>query len=69
MSKVMTLSNPVLRQAAAPAVTPPAGPDNTVVTARRAAAANVAVPPFDCMTYFCRVTTPASARRRSSRAM
>ena len=49
MSKVMTLSNPVVPQASTPAVTPPAGPDNPVVTARRAAARNVAVPPFDCM--------------------
>ena len=55
MSKVMMLADPLMRQASTPAVTPPAGPDSTVVTARRAAAANVAMPPFDCMMYFCRV--------------
>ena len=60
------VAKPLMRQASAPAVTPPAGPDNTVVTARRAAAAKVAMPPFDCMTYFCRVAIPAPTRRRSS---
>ena len=69
MSKVMTFLQPIVREAKPPAVTPPAGPDSTVVTARRAAAANVAMPPFDCMMYFCRVATPAPARRRSSCAM
>ena len=52
-----------------PAVMPPAGPESTVVTALRAAAANVAMPPFDCMMYFCRVAMPACVRRRSSWAM
>ena len=69
MSKVMMLRKALMRPARQPAVTPPAGPDSTVVTARRAAAANVAMPPFDCMTYFCRVATPARARRRSSCAI
>ena len=65
MSKVMMLAMPVMAQAATPAVTPPAGPDSTVVTAVRAAAGNVDMPPFDCMMYFCRVVTPAPVRRRS----
>ena len=69
MSKVMMLADPLMPQASTPAVTPPAGPDSTVVTARRAAAANVAMPPFDCMMYFCRVAMPAAARRRSSCAI
>ena len=55
MSKVMMLAMPVMRLAATPAVTPPAGPDSTVVTAVRAASANVDMPPFDCMMYFCGV--------------
>ena len=33
MSKVMRFCKPVMRQACTPAVTPPAGPDSTVVTA------------------------------------
>ena len=69
MSKVMTFANPVVRHSWTPAVTPPAGPDSTVVTARRAAAGNVAMPPFDCMMYFCRVVMPAPDRRRSSSPM
>ena len=69
MSKVMMLWKPVVRQASAPAVTPPAGPDSTVVTARRDAAVKVAMPPFDCMMYFCRVAMPAPERRRSSCAI
>jgi len=70
MSKVMMFAKPVhAARIEAPAVTPPAGPESTVVTALRAAAANVAMPPFDCMMYFCRVPTPAAVRRRSSWAM
>ena len=65
MSKVMMSGMPTARQAATPAVTPPAGPDNTVVTARRDAASKVDMPPLDCITYFCGVATPAAASRRS----
>ncbi len=65
MSKVMALAMPAARQAATLAVTPPAGPDSTGVTARRAAALNVDMPPLDCMTYFCGVAMPTAASRRS----
>ena len=47
------------------AVMPPAGPESTVATAFLALAANVAMPPLDCMMYFCRVVSPACDRRRS----
>src|SRR3984885_14466267 len=40
MSKVMMLGSPVMRLAATPAATPPAGPDRTGVTAGRAASGN-----------------------------
>src|ERR1700730_13066005 len=66
MSKVMMLGKPGMAQAAPHAVTPPAGPDSTVVTAVRAAAGNVDMPPFDCMMYFYRVVTPAPAQRRAT---
>jgi len=36
------------------AVMPPAGPESTVAKAFLALAANVAMPPWDCMMYFCR---------------
>jgi len=39
------------------------------VTARAEAPSKVAIPPFDCMTYFCRVTMPAEPRRWSSFSM
>ena len=58
MSKVMRFFNPVVRQVCTLAVMPPAGPESTVATAFFALAANVAMPPFDCMMYFCGVSTP-----------
>ncbi len=57
MSKVMRFFNPVVRQVCTLAVIPPAGPESTVATAFFALAENVAMPPFDCMMYFCGVLT------------
>ena len=69
MSNVIRFSNPVVRHACTLAVMPPAGPDSTVATAFFAVAANVDMPPFDCMMYFCGVTTPARFNRASRLSM
>jgi hypothetical protein len=42
--------NPLLAAIAAAPTNPPAGPDSTVRTGSRAAAANAVIPPLDCMT-------------------
>ena len=65
MSKVMRFCTPVVRQAWTLAVMPPAGPESTVATAFFAVASKVAMPPLDCMMYFCGVVTPAPFRRAS----
>jgi len=49
MSPVMALGTLTRSQSRAAAVTPPAGPDSSIVTGRSATAAGRASPPLDCM--------------------
>jgi len=61
MSKAMMRSKPLARALAAAPTTPPAGPDRTVRTGSRAAAAKEVIPPLDCMTKMRAALVSAAA--------
>ena len=65
MSTVMTLSAPARSPSARPPMTPPAGPDMRMLTARFEHASTVETPPFDWMSRrFARNPWRASWSRR-----
>ena len=66
MSQVIRSATPRARATAAPATTPPAGPESTVSTQRRAADSAVMTPPLDFITYSGAVK-PASRSPAPSR--
>ena len=67
MSSEMRLASLTTRPMAAAPSTPATGPDSTMAIGASRAAANVAVPPEDCITYRA-PPTPMRASSRSSRS-